>query len=207
MTAIALDRTLGQIGFVREDLIANPSDRAFIGGDDRTTLRIPAPEATLDAAGETADGQFALVEGILTTTTPIRALETTSIVTRFLVEYDVTEDRYVLRVTVPVAAERITLRVPRDYVRNLRPQGDAAIGADEELETAAGPVALATVVLTNARPGDSLVVELDGLAIRVNHNPLAEAPGAPIAAAGALVILTASVGAALVFRQRRQPAA
>lgn len=207
MTAIALDRTLGQIGFVREDVIANPSDRAFVGGNDRTTLRIPAPEATLDAAGENADGQFALVDGILTTTTPIHALGSTSIITRFLVEYDVTEDRYVLRVTVPVAADRITLRVPRGYVRDLRPQGAAVIGADEELETATGPVSLMTVVLTNARPGDSLVVELDGLAIRVNHNPLAEAPGAPIAAAGALAILTASVVGAVILRRRRQAAA
>ncbi|MQC17222.1 MAG: hypothetical protein DWG82_03170, partial [Chloroflexi bacterium] len=67
MTAIALDRAEGQIGFIREDLVVNPVDRAYVGGEDRVTIRLPVPEGTLEAAGENQDGKFALQEGVLTT--------------------------------------------------------------------------------------------------------------------------------------------
>lgn len=202
ITAIALDRARGQIGFIREDLVANPSDRAYIGGDDGITLRLPAPEGTLEAAGENADGTFALNQGVLTTTTPIRASSATSIITRFLVEYDVVEDEYALRVTVPVEAERIVVRVPEDYARRLRPDGNARLGETETLTAASGEaVLLHTAVLEGARPGDSLVVTLDGLAIEVNHNPLAEAPGSIIAVGIALVALAAGAVATLAYRR------
>ncbi len=203
ITAIAIDRGQGQLGFIRDDLVVNPTDRAYVGGDDRVTLRLPVPEGTLDAAGENADGTFALSEGVLTTTTPIRASAETSIITRFLVEYDVVEDEYVLRVTVPVGAERIVVRVPEDYAHRLRPEGDAYLGDDETLTAASGEsVLLRTVILEDARPGDSLVVTLDGLAIRVNRNPLAEAPGSIIAAGVAFIALAAGGIGAVMYRRR-----
>ncbi|MEX2375129.1 MAG: hypothetical protein WD942_06015 [Dehalococcoidia bacterium] len=204
MTAIALDRREGQIGFIREDLVVNPDDRAYVGGADRITLRIPAPEATLDAAGENADGQFALQDGILTTTTPIRALHETALITRFLIDYDTIQDRYGIRVTVPVATDRIILRIPHDYVRHLRPEGGARLGPDEMLTVASGdPVPLYTVVLEDARPGDSLVATLDGLAVQVNRNPIAETPGSVIASLVAFVALLAVGSTAILYSRRR----
>jgi len=206
MTAVALDRREGQIGFIREDLVVNPTDRAYIGASGRITLRIPAPEATLDAAGENADGQFALQDGILTTTTPIRALDETAIITRFLVDYDVIEDRYTLRVTVPVAAEQVIVRIPQDYVRRIQLEGEAQRGPDETITASSGEsVTLDTFIIQDARPGDSLVLTLDGLAIQVNRNPIAETPGNIVAPLVALALLAGAGVAALAYNRRAIP--
>lgn len=206
VTVVALDRGAGELGFIREDFVLNPSDRVYVGGENRVTLRLPTPERTTDALGENADGAFALEEGILTTTVPIRAGGGTSIITRYLVTYDIAEDAYVLRVTTPVAAERIVMRIPDDYVRDLEVLGAGAEGEGEFFEVAEGdPVPLRTVVLEGAGPGDSLVVRLDGLAFEQNHNPLAEMPGSLIAGAIALVMIGAA--AAFVVARRPEPQA
>ena len=200
LTAVALDRDTGEIGLIREDLVQNPTDRVFTGGENAVTLRLPTPERTTDAMGENPDGRFALEDGILTTTTPIRALGSTSIVTRYLVTYDVSGDEYVLRVTTPVAADRIVVRIPADYMRDAEVLSAGAEGAGEvfEIEGREG-VPLRTFVLENAGPGDSLVVRFEGLAIQRNHNPIAETPGSMIAGAVALLV----IGAAGVFAVRR----
>jgi len=200
MTAVALDRDTGEIGLVREDLVQNASDRVYIGGENGVTLRLPTPERTSDALGENVDGEFALQDGILTTTTPIRALSATSIVTRYLVTYDLSEDEYVLRVTTPVAAGRIVVRIPADYARNAEVLSAGAEGEGELFEVDGGEdVPLRTFVLEDAAPGDSLVVRFDGLAIQRNHNPIAETPGSIIAGAVALVL----IGGAGAFAVRR----
>lgn len=202
VTVVALDRSTGELGFIREDFVLNPSDMVYVGGEDGVTLRLPTAERTVDALGENTDGSFALEEGILTTTVPIRAEGGTSIVTRYLVTYDVTEDQYELRVTTPVAAERLVVRVPEDYVRNLEVLGEGAEGETDFFEVAEGdPVPLRTVVLEGAGPGDSLVVRLDGLALQRNNNPLAEPPGSIIAGAIALGVIGAA-GAFAITRRR-----
>ena len=40
------------LGLLREDLVANPSDRVFVGDANRVTLRIPAPTGTTEATGD-----------------------------------------------------------------------------------------------------------------------------------------------------------
>lgn len=202
VTIVALDRATGELGFIREDFVLNPSDMVYVGGEDNVTLRLPTSERTVDALGENADGAFALEEGILTTTVPIRAEGGTSIVTRYLVTYDIAEDEYVLRLTTPVAADRLVVRVPDDYIRDLEVMGEGAEGETDFFEVAEGdPVPLRTVVIEDAGPGDSLVVRLEGLALERNHNPLAETPGSLIGGAIALVVIGAA-GAFAITRSR-----
>jgi hypothetical protein len=207
VTVIAIDRGTGQLGMVREDFVVNPTDRVLAAPTEGATLRIPAPERTVDAAGENADGRFALVDGVLTTTTPMRALNETLLITRWLVEYDIQSDRYVLRITVPVTADRVVVRVPHEYVRRLMPEGDATRAPDEFIETATGDAPLYTAVLEGAGPGDSLVVVLDGLAISVNRNPIAEPPGNVIAATAALLLLAAALAVSVARRRTAEPPA
>jgi hypothetical protein len=173
VTVVALDRGASQIGLLREDLVQNPTDRAFVGDSRGITLRLPAPEGTLDADGENVDGLFALEGGVLTTTTPLRAASETSVVTRYLIEYDPAEDAYTLRITAPLPTTQILLRVPEDYVRDLRLPDGASEGERDEITLSDGEVVpLRTVVMDNVKVGDSLVVVLDGFAPTVNKNLL-----------------------------------
>ena len=199
VTAVALDRATGEIGLIREDLVLNPSDRVYVGASG-VTLRLPTPERTTDALGENVDGEFVLEDGILTTTTPIRALGGTSIVSRYLVTYDVADDEYVLRVTTPLPAGRLVVRVPASYVQSAEVVGAGTEGDRELFEVADNDdVPLRTFILENAGPGDSLVVRLEGLALVRNHNPIAESPGSLIAGAIALVV----IGGAAAFAVTR----
>ncbi|MQC17496.1 MAG: hypothetical protein DWG80_00285 [Chloroflexi bacterium] len=205
VTAVALDRTTGEIGLIREDLVVNATDRVYLGASG-VTLRLPTPERTTDALGENVDGEFVLQDGILTTTTPIRARGSTSIVTRYLVTYDVTDDEYVLRVTTPLPTGRLVVRVPESYVRSAEVVGAGAEGDGELFEVADGDdVPLRTFILENAAPGDSLVVRLEGLALVRNHNPIAETPGSLIAGAVALVVI-GGAAAFVVIRGRERTA-
>lgn len=205
-TVIALDRGTGQLGVVRDDLVHNPSDRVYVGGENHVTLRLPTPDNIVDAAGENADGQFTLEEGVLTTTVPLRADASTSIITRYLVTYDVTEDEYLLRVTTPIPANRLVVRVPEMYVDDLEVVGEGVLGLPDVLDVGEGdPVPLRTVVLEDAGPGDSLVVRLEGLALDTNSNPLAETPGSIIA--GVVAVLVVGAAGAYAIRRGRSPSA
>ncbi|MGE3960800.1 MAG: hypothetical protein AB7F65_03870 [Dehalococcoidia bacterium] len=202
VTAVALDRGTGQLGLIRDDFVTNPSDRVYVGGENGVTLRLPTPEGTLDASGENADGEFDLADGVLQAAVPLRALGGTSIVTRYVVAYDLAEDEYVLRVTTPLPADRLVVRVPEAYVHDLELLGDGREGERDVIEVSDGePVPLRTFVLEDAAPGDSLIVRLDGLALRRNSNPLAETPGNLIAGAIALAVVGAA-GAFAVVRTR-----
>lgn len=202
MTVVAIDRGRGELGLIREDLVRNPSDRVYVGGGEgRITLRLPAPDATEDAAGENADGRFTFEGGVVTTTTPIRAATETSIVTRYLVTYDVVEDGYALRVTAPMATGRSVLRIPESYVRGIEPQGSGVEGEPQRVEVAdSDPVRFLIAEASNLGPGDGLVVNLQGFAPEVNRNVLTDSPQAAIGAAVALLVLGAA--AAYVFLRR-----
>lgn len=203
VTVIALDRGAGQIGLLREDLVQNPIDRAFVGDGRGITLRLPAPEGVVDADGENIDGRFALEEGVLTTTTPLRASSETSVITRYLIQYDPAEDAYTLRITAPLPTTRILLRIPDDYVRDLGLPDGASEGAQDEITLSDGAVvALRTVVMDNVDVGDSLIVRLDGFAPAINENVLT---GAPSAIAAIVVALLLIGGVFLLARTRRVP--
>ncbi len=214
MTVIGIDRERGQLGLLREDLVANPGDRVFIGDAQGVTLRLPAPTGTIEATGDNVDGKFALERGVVTTTVPIRPGKLTSIVTRYVVGYDTQADQYALRVTSPVPAEAVLVRVPTGFVGALKPQAGARRGTNVPAPTQGAPTgrpATDAQVLQvvesegTVKPGGGIVVELIGLSKAViQRNPLTERTGALAAAAIAIAI----VGGATAVRWRwsRRPA-
>lgn len=202
VTVIGIDPEQGQMGILREDVVAVTGDRVYTGGPSGVTLRLPAPEGTTEATDE--DGRGTLANGVLTVTTPVRPGEASSIITSYLVKYDPAVDRYRLRVTVPVPAESVVARVPREFVRRVRPVAPAEQADDQVLQDDARTVLY--VVRTPARieAGQSLVVDIDGVAGTLRHHPLTEQPGASIAAAAVLAVIA---GAGVLVWRRREAAA
>lgn len=198
VTVIAVDREAGEIGVLREDVVAVRGDRVFTGGASGITLRIPAPDGTTEATEE--EGRGTLANGVLAVTAPVRPGEASSIITSYIVKYDPARDRYRLRVTVPVPAESVVARVPRDFVRGVRPVDPAEQADDQVLQDEARTVL--HVVRTPARieAGQSLLMDIDGVAGTLNHHPLTEQPGASIAAAAVIASVTAL--GVLIWRRR-----
>jgi hypothetical protein len=198
VTVIALDRANGELTLVREDLVANPSDRVYVGGEGGATLRLPVPEGTLEASGLNAEAEFGFEDGVLATTLPLRP-GVTSIVTRYQVSFERAADRYRMRITAPVDAGRVTLRVPERFVRSLRPALPARVAAEQEIEGER----LLVLERTAALPGHGLVADLVGLSgIRPATNPLTEPRGAVAGAGIALAVLAAAALAAGRLRGR-----
>jgi hypothetical protein len=199
VTVVALDRAAGEVILVREDVVRSGSDRVYIGDDAGTTLRIPAPEGVVEADGVNPDGEFAFEGGVVSSTVPLRP-GSTSVITRYRVAYDLAEDRYRLRVTAPVDADRLTLRVPERFVRSLRPAVPARMAAAEEIEGER----LLVVERRGVRAGQGLLADLDGLAgIKPASNPLTEPVGAAGGAALALAVLAGTAVFAARLRSRR----
>ena len=199
VTVIGIDPQQGQLGILREDVLSLAGDRVYTGGPSGVTLRLPVPAGTTEASEE--DGNGTLANGVLSVTTPIRPGAAASIITStYLVKYDPAVDRYRLRVTVPVPAESVVVRVPRDYVHNVRPVAPAVKADDEVLQDDDSTVL--SVVRTAARieGGQSLLVDIDGVAGVMRHHPLTEQPGASIAA-GAVLAVVAGTGV-LIWRRR-----
>ncbi|TAK78103.1 MAG: hypothetical protein EPO16_04240 [Dehalococcoidia bacterium] len=198
VTVIGIDPKQGHIGLLREDVLGLAGDRVYIGGTGGVTLRLPAPTGTEEASEE--DGNGTLANGVLSVTTPIRPGSAASIITStYLVKYDPAIDRYRLRVTVPVPAESVVARVPRDYVRAVRPVVPATKGDEQVLEDEDHTV-LTVVQRARVDAGQSLLVDIDGVAGELQHHPLTEQPGASIAAATVLAIVGAA--GALIWRRR-----
>ncbi len=206
VTVVAIDRVQGQIGLLREDMIANPSDRVFIGDDSGVTLRIPAPTGTTEATGDESDGKFTLERGVLTATTPIRPGRLTPVVTRYVVAFDREADEYALRVTAALPTERVTVRVPVGAVASLTSETGARRVQDERTTPQPGQPGegqVLQIVQSNGsvQPGGGIVVHLVGLSKEVvQTNPLTEPRGAAIASILALLIVGG--GTMAVWRAR-----
>ncbi|MDA0270213.1 MAG: hypothetical protein O2798_04335 [Chloroflexi bacterium] len=201
MTLVAVDRDLGRMGFIREDLVTNPSDRVYVGDDRGVTLRIPAPEGTLEATGDNAEGAFTLEAGAVSAAVPFQPFTTTSVVTRYLVEYDVAEDAYLLRVTAPVTTGRIEARVPQGFLRGIDPQSPAESEGDVTVGEGATAAVLKVVAQGATEPGQSLLVRLDGISPTPNVNALTELPAAIIAA----LLAALGIGGAVAVAASRRP--
>ncbi|MDO9445715.1 MAG: hypothetical protein Q7K37_10415 [Dehalococcoidia bacterium] len=201
VTLVAIDRDLGQMGFLREDLVRNPGDRVYIGDDRGVTLRLPVPEGTLEGTGDNPEGTFTLEAGAISVALPIRPLSTTSVVTRTLVEYDVAEDEYTLRVTAPLAADLVQVRVPEGFLRGLDPQGGAGRAGDVIVGEAPDTTTLQVVSQATVGPGQGLIVRLDGFAPERRVNALTEARGAMVAALVTLLVVGGAVTAATLRRR------
>lgn len=197
-TVVGIDPQQGEIGILREDVVAVTGDRVYTGGPSGITLRIPVPEGTTEASDE--DGSGTLANDVLSITTPVRPGEASSIITSYLVKYDATVDRYRLRITVSVPTESVVARVPREFVRDIRPVAPAEQADNQVLQDDDRTILF--VVRTPARieAGQSLVVDIDGVAGRLRHHPLTEQPGVSIAAAAVLAVVAAA--GFLVWRRR-----
>ncbi|MBM4410011.1 MAG: hypothetical protein FJ037_01555 [Chloroflexi bacterium] len=202
VTVVGIDPQQGEIGILREDVVAVAGDRVYTGGPSGVTLRIPAPEGAVEASDE--DGSGTLANGVLSVTTPVRPGEASSIITSYLVKYDAAVDRYRLRVTVPVPAQSVVARVPREFVRAVRPVAPAEQADNQVLQDDARTVLFVVRTPTKIEAGQSLLVDIDGVAGTLRHHPLTEQPGASIAAAVVMVVVT---GAAFIVWRRREVAA
>ena len=201
VTVVGLDRTKGEMGLLREDVVSVSGDRVYTGGASGVTLRLPAPEGTTEASDEDSGGTFA--NGVMAVTTPIRPGEASSIITSYLVKYDPAQDRYRLRVTVPIPAQSVVARVPREFARKVRPVAPAEQVDDQVLKDEARTVLYIVRTPDRIEAGQSLLVDIDGVAGTLQHHPLTEQPGASIAVGAVL----AGAAAAGVFIWRRRPLA
>ncbi len=201
VTLIAIDRDRSELWLRREDTVLVPGDRVFIGDDTDVTLRLPTPEGVTDVSGGTLDG------GVLSTTNVLFPGDDNVVVTAYIVRYDATDDEYGVRITAPVPTDHIELRVPEGYVHRVEPLEEAGWGEPITIP-ASGPgteaVVLEVVVLDGPiEPGRGLLADFVGLSGTPTVHPLTTQPGAGIAAAFALVLIT---GAAVIAWQRRSNA-
>lgn len=200
LTVVALDRANAQLTLVREDMVVNPGDRTYTGDDRAITLRLPVPEAVIEADGRVVEasglpdpGSFTLDGGRLATSAPLKP-GLTLVVTRYLVGYDPVEDAYRLRVTAPLPTNRIELRVPTRFVGDMRPLDEATRLGERELE---GERVLVVGREGGLRPGQGAIADLRGLAGRRAPNPLTERGGAAL---GSVLALLALGGGFAAFR-------
>ncbi len=185
-----LDRTQAQLTLQREDQVLNPTDRVYVGGDDRVSLRLPAPEGVIELLdSESIEGESKLDGGIATTTQPLKP-GMNLIVTRYLVGYDRAADEYRLRVTAPLPTEHMEIWVPERFIGEIELGADAARADDETLQGERWNVIARTGA---AGEGEGVTATVDGLSTPNAANPLTELPGAAIAALVALVALLAGV--------------
>ena len=203
VTLVAIDRQAHQLGFTREDAIANPGDRVYLGNDDGVTLHLPAPDGTIEASGIGTPEAFRLERGVLAAAVPIRPGALTTVVTRYLVDYDPAANSYRLRVTAALPSERIIVRVPAGYAR-LRAVSGATAAPDEPAAAGADAGAVLQVVRSSAStpPGGGILVDIVGLSGRLQSNPLTAGTGALAGTAIALAILGGGVFAGLRWGAR-----
>ena len=209
VTLVAIDREAHRLGFAREDTVANPGDRVYVGSgggapEGNVTLRIPAPDGTLEASGAGTPDAFRLERGVVMAAVPIRPGAPTTVVTRYLVGYDAAANTYRLRVTAPLPSERIAVRVPAGYTRLRAASGATAAPDERTAEGDAGEVLQVVRSSASTPPGGGILVDLIGLSGRLQANPLTEGAGALAGSALALVVLAAGVLVGL--RRRARPA-
>ncbi len=202
LTLIVLDRARSQLTLEREDVVVNPTDRTYTGGQDGITLRLPAPESVIEASGVGLEGDFTFEGGRLAVSTPLRPGRTV-VVTHYLVGYDPVEDSYQLRATASLESGVIALRIPASFVGGVEMLGETRRGADIEIE---GERVLVAERSGGLRPGESAVVQLRGLSGRNEPNPLTERSGALAGAALALAVVVVGFVAARTLVARRQVA-
>jgi len=203
-TVLAIDRGLGELVVVRDDIVENPTDRIYIGGEDGVTLTLPVLDGTIEASGEDAgDGEYRHDGQVIQATVPLRP-GLTLLRTQYLVAYDLTADDYRVRLTAPIATEAMELRVPPRFLRELRALDGASRGEDVELS---GELAGERLLLVErdepARAGEALLAELVGLSGHRAVLPLTERNGAVIASVVALLVLGGA--AAVAIRRDHTP--
>jgi hypothetical protein len=205
-TVLAIDRRLGQLVIVREDVVMNPSDRVYVGDDNGVTLAIPVLDGTIEAEGEDAVvGEYRHDGGVMLAAIPLRPGRNL-LRTEYVVAYDLRTDNYRVRLTAPVPAEAMEARVPTRFVRDIRALEDASRGDDVVLTGALEGERLLLVERNEpARAGEALLAELVGLSGKRASLPLTERTGAIIGTLVALLVLGGA--AAFAISRDREPLA
>ena len=203
VTMLALDRAAGEITFVREDVVVNPSTSTYVAAEDGSTARLPLLEASLAADGAASylgipvHGAFTLDGATLRSDVALRPGETL-LVTQHVVSYDLDADSYRLRVTPPFETDRIAVRIPERFVASVQPAAEVRRTDPAVIEGET------TIVLESGAlpPGRSAVVDLEGLSGARAANPLTEPRGAALGLA--LVLGVIAAGAHVLSRARPQ---
>jgi hypothetical protein len=193
MSVQGLDRAQAQLTLQREDQVVNSTDRVYVGGEDKVSLRMPAPDGViqlLDAT--TVDGEAKLDGGTVTTDQPLKP-GTNLVVTRYLVGYDLSADDYRMRVTAPLPAASMEIWVPDRFVDDLTPEPGAIRAPDQDLQGERWHIVRRSAA---AAEGESLVATIEGLSGGSAVNPLTQRTGAVIGAALAILGL---LGAVVLF--------
>ncbi len=201
VTLLAIDRQNTALTLIREDLVRHDEPVIYVGDEGGTTLRIPVPDQTFEAGGFDDTKEYVFDGGIVSVSTALRP-GVTSIVTRYTVRYEADEDEYRLRITSPLTADHMEIRVPERFLREVEPQGDTVTrGEDDEFE---GESLIVVERTEPAAPGQGVVANLIGLsgAERASH-PLTSGVGAAIGVLLALIIVG---GAAIALQRRAEPA-
>ena len=192
VTVLAIDRAAGELTLIREDLVRQSAPYVYLGDANGVVLRVPVPDGTVAAGGiPAADGEYEFVGGVVVVSESEIRPGVTSVVTQYTVRYDTGEDRYRLRLTTPLAADRIEVRVPERFVREIEP-GDEATALADSVDFNGEELLVAERV--DAGPGDGLVLDLDGLSgVELSTHPFTSQPGAAIAAAVAALVVAGGV--------------
>lgn len=193
-----IDGATGRLQLRREDIVENPTDRVYVGGEDRRTLRIPTPEGAIAVDTEQAfDATATLEQGVVVTTQPLRPGMTT-VRTRLLTQYDPRGGEYALRVTAPLPTAATEVHAPISLVGGVRPTVNAETSRPVEAE---GERWLVVRRTGPAAEGESMLVTLHGLSGLQATNPLTSIQGAGVATVVAALVV--AVGVVAVMRIRR----
>jgi hypothetical protein len=181
----------------RDDVVLNPGDRVYVGGNDHRTLRVPASDGVIAVDTEQAFDATADLDGqVVVTTQPIRPGENT-VATRTLATYEPNTTEYALRVIAPLATDSMEVRGPSSLVRSVRATANAT-GARPVDES--GEHWLVARRTGAAREGEGMVVTFTGLGGVQPENPLTSVRGAAIAVGVVLAVLV--LASAVLMRVR-----
>ena len=173
----------------RDDVVVNPGDRVYVGGDDHRTLRLPSFDGVVAVDTDQAFDATADLDGqLVVTTQPLRPGNNT-VATRTLATYDANTSEYVVRVIAPLATETTEVRGPNSLTRAVRATTNAS-GAKPVDES--GEHWLVARRTGAAREGEGMVVTFSGLGGVQPENPLTSMRGAGIAVGVALLVLIAA---------------
>jgi len=196
VTVVVLDRTNAQLTLERIDEVRNPADRVYVGDERGVTLRLPLPDGVVEASGVGAEGDFTLEGATLAAALPLRPGGAT-VVTRYVVGYDRADDAYSLRVTAPLATQRLEIEVPVRFTDELQPLSGSARAASRDVS---GERVAVIEREGGAGPGGSVNVRLEALSGRNRQNPLTGSAGAVVAVLVALAVV--SGGSLALLRAR-----
>lgn len=203
VTIVAVDRAAGQMTLQREDVVVNPSTKAWRGDAEGVSVLLPLPDGLISAEGQAwydgvpAAGEFTPRMDGVAAVVPLRPGETL-LMTRFTVAADLTAPVEV-RLAAALPTEQLQIMAPQRFVRRVTPLADAVRGEPVTIEEEK-----MTVVerLRPAEPGEAVAARLFGLAAPIPPHPLSSSWSALVGAGAAALLISVSAFVALRRGQR-----